>query len=75
MRTSVDIPDEIFRELKMLAVRRGVTLKELLRTAVESELARARATKPGRRVKFPILTSKEPGTLKLTNAEIEELLT
>jgi hypothetical protein len=75
MRTSLDLPDETFRDLKMLAVQRGVTLKELLRTVVESELARARSSKPGRRVKFPILGSKEPGTLDLTNAEIEELLT
>ncbi len=75
MRTSLDLPDETFRDLKMLAVQRGVTLKELLRTVVESELARAQASKAGRRVKFPILDSKEPGTLDLTNAEIEELLT
>ena len=75
MRTSLDLPDETFRQLKMLAVQRGVTLKELLRTVVESELTRAQSSKPGRRVRFPILDSKEPGTLDLTNAEIEELLT
>ena len=38
MRTTVDLPDELFRELKTIAVRRGITLKELLRTAVEHEL-------------------------------------
>jgi len=74
VRTTVDLPDELFRELKTMAVQRGTSLKELLRTAVEHELARAqRPTKPYR-VRFPVLNSKEPGKLDLTNADIEDLL-
>jgi metal-responsive CopG/Arc/MetJ family transcriptional regulator len=74
VRTTVDLPDELFRELKVLAVQRGTSLRELLRTAVEHELARAqRPTKPYR-VRFPVLNSKEPGKLNLTNADIEDLL-
>lgn len=40
MRTTVDIPDEVFREAKIAAARRGVSLKELLRQALERELGR-----------------------------------
>ena len=75
MRTSIDLPDDLFRQLKILAASRCVTLKTLVQRAVESEVARARAQAPRRRLRFPILDSKEPGTLNLTNAEIEDLLT
>lgn len=73
MRTTLDLPDPTFRQLKVLAARRGQTLKQVLRSAVEKELAGTGRTR-SRRVKFPILDSRQPGTLNLTNAEIEDLL-
>jgi predicted DNA-binding ribbon-helix-helix protein len=75
MRTSIDLPDDLFRQLKILAANRRVTLKTLVQRAIENELVRARAQAPRRRLRFPILDSKQPGTLNLTNAEIEDLLT
>lgn len=74
MRTTVDLPDPLFRELKALAARRGDSLKDVIRAAVEREIRKAEG-KAGRRVKFPLLSSSEPGRLDLTNAEIEEFLT
>jgi len=74
VRTTLDLPDDTFRQLKLLAAQRGTTLKLVLRAAVERELVAARVRKRPRRVKFPVLASKEPGRLNLTNAEIEELL-
>ena len=75
MRTTLDLPDETFRELKTLAARQGATLKSVLRRAVEKELRRPHDESGARRVKFPIVDSKEPASLDLSNAEIEELLT
>lgn len=76
MRTTVALPDATLSRLKRLAAKRGVTLKQMLRTVVERELALSRqAARKKRRMKFPSMPSKEPGTLNLTNAEIEELLT
>jgi predicted DNA-binding ribbon-helix-helix protein len=75
MRTSIDLPDDLFRQLKILAADRRVTLKTLVERAVENEIARGGNQAPRRRLRFPILDSKEPGTLNLTNAEIEDLLT
>jgi hypothetical protein len=57
-----------------VAVRRGTSLKALLRTAVERELALARRAAEPCRVQFPALSSREPGKLDLTNADIEDLL-
>ncbi len=75
MRTTVDLPDEVFRQLKSIAAQRGASLKQLLRTAVEKELSTDQSHSDKYRVTLPILDSKEPGTLNLTNADIEELLT
>jgi metal-responsive CopG/Arc/MetJ family transcriptional regulator len=74
MRTTVDLPDPLFRELKTVAAQRGKSLKDVIRTAVEEEIRRT-SPKNGRRVEFPLLSSKEPASLNLTNAEIDDLLT
>jgi len=75
MRTSIEIPDDVFRQLKILAANRRVTLKALVQRAVENELVRAGKDSRRRRVRFPILDSKQPGSLNLSNAQIEDLLT
>lgn len=72
MRTTIDLPDQLFRELKSVAARRGASLKTVIRTAVEEEI-RKTERKAGRRLKFPLLSSHEPGSLDLTNAEIDDL--
>jgi hypothetical protein len=76
MRTTIDLPDDTFRDLKSLAAQQGITLKSLLRHAVEQELARAQLSKKPRRLSFPLIDSREPGRLKsLTSKQLDELLT
>ena len=73
MRTTIDLPDPLFRELKAVAARRGSSLKNVIRAAVEEEIRKSERS-AGRRVKFPLLSSTEPGTLNVSNADIEDLL-
>lgn len=73
MRTTIDLPDPLFRELKAVAARRGTSLKAVVRAAVEEEI-RSTKGKAGRKLKFPLLSSCEPGSLNLSNAEIDDLL-
>jgi hypothetical protein len=73
MRITLDLPDTTFRRLKSLAAKRSTTLKQIVRSAVEKEIVAATAVAKRRRIKVPVLKSKEPGTLNLTNAEIENL--
>jgi hypothetical protein len=68
------LPDPLFRELKSIAAMRGTSLKTVIRAAVEEEIRRTE-TQTGRRLKFPLLSSKQPKTLNLTNAEIDDLST
>jgi predicted DNA-binding ribbon-helix-helix protein len=51
MRTTIDLPDAVFRELKSVAARRGTSLKEVVCKAVEREI-RTAERKNGRRSFF-----------------------
>jgi hypothetical protein len=72
VRTKIDLPDELIREAKAIAAKRGTSLKTVIRAALEEEVRRMRR-EAGRRVRFPLLSSREPGSLNLTNTEIENL--
>lgn len=74
MRTTVELPDVAFRGLKVLAAREGVTLKQILLRAVDAELRRAGQGLSEERREFPVVRSKRPGSLRITNAEIDDLL-
>jgi hypothetical protein len=73
MRTTVDIPDPVYRRLKTRAASEGRSAKDLILRGVEQVLKGPRQ-KRGRRVKLPLVPSKEPGTLHLDNAKIYDLI-
>ncbi|HMD31839.1 MAG TPA: hypothetical protein VKG84_08000 [Candidatus Acidoferrales bacterium] len=73
MPSSVDIPDVLYRQLKALAAREGVTVKTLVLRSLKNKLG-GQPRKRRRRIKLPFIRSKEPGTLQLDNAKIYELI-
>jgi hypothetical protein len=73
MRTTVDIPDPLYRELKSRAAREGCSVKQLILRGVEGELQVARKTRR-KRITLPLITSKRPGTLEIDNARIFEII-
>ena len=73
MRTTIDLPNDLFRQAKSKAALRGKTLKEFVQAAIEKEVS-AKPARASYRVKLPLLKSKKPKSLSLTNAEIEDLL-
>jgi hypothetical protein len=73
MRTTVDIPDALYRVLKKKAAHEGHSVKELVLRGVELEL-RVRATKKHGRRRPPVIDSDRPGSLKLDNAKIYEII-
>ena len=72
MRTTVDIPDPLYRALKKKAAHEGHSVKQLVLRGVERELG-ATTKKRGRR-QPPVIDSDEPGTLELDNAKIYEII-
>jgi hypothetical protein len=73
MRTTIDLPNDLFRQAKSKAALRGKTLKEFVQAAIEKEVF-AKTKRASYRVKLPLIKSKNPKSLSLRNAEIEDLL-
>ena len=73
MRTSIELPDSLFQELKVTAIRRGMKLKQLVEQAVQNEMNRQSG--PEFRIEGPLVHCKAKKKINLTNAEIEDLLT
>ena len=73
MRTTVDLPDALFRQVKSVAALRGSTLKEFIQDALQQAVTSDRKVRR-HKVRLPLIRSKHPGTLHLTNADIENHL-
>jgi hypothetical protein len=78
MRTTLDLPDALFREIKAESAMRGMKLKEFIAQLLESGLAAQRGgdrTTTGRRSPLPVIR-KSTGTRHpaRSNREIEALL-
>ena len=73
MRTTVDIPDAIYRRLKSRAASEGRSTKALILRGVKEVLKTTRR-KPGRKVSLPIVRSRRPGSVELDNARIYEII-
>lgn len=79
MRTTIDLPDELFRQAKARAALDGMRLKDLIARFVEQGL-RGGAVSPGaparrRRSELPVARAATGRTLPdLTNAEIHHIL-
>ncbi len=73
MRTTVDIPDPLYRTLKTKAAAEGRSVKELILRGVENEL-RLTDKRPQKPVSLPLIRSKHPGTIVLDNAKIFEII-
>jgi len=73
MRTTVDIPDPIYRELKTRAAAEGGTVKQLLLRGAQTVL-REPLKKRVRRLREPILSKGTPGSLRIDNETIYDLI-
>ena len=80
MRTTLEIPDPLFREVKARAAQSGLKLKELLTRYIEAGLKAPHLQSPQARPKrapLPVLFKKTPGappTPALSNAELQAIL-
>ena len=63
MRTTVDIPDEIYRAVKVLAAERGITVRELVLEGLETVMRTRKTGRAG-------LESPEAPRVELAGLEI-----
>ena len=77
MRTTIDIPDQLYKQVKAKAALQGRTVKEIVLRGVEKEMQEAplqplkRKTK---RVQLPLIHGKGTKKIDLTNVDMDEIL-
>ncbi len=76
MRTTIDMPDALYRRTKAVAALRGSSLKDLIVQAVEREVSASKPSpKPkAKRACLPLMKSWKGPKLDLTNFDFDELL-
>lgn len=81
MRTTIDLPDPLFREVKTRAVEQGMKLKDLVANYIEAGLRGksnpAENPIPRSRGPIPIAIARVPGsalTPALSNAQLQAIL-
>ena len=73
MRTTIDLPDDVFRRVKAEAALRQKSLKELITEAIEHEIGGDLSARE-KRVEFPLVRSKRPGSVDPDFDTLAELL-
>jgi hypothetical protein len=72
MRTTIDIPDELHRQIKVKSAQEGRSVKELVLEALEAKY-RPKSDKR-QRVKLPLIRSKRKDKINLTREQIDEAM-
>jgi len=73
VRTTIDIPDAMYRRLKARAAKEGRPAKALILQGVEQVLKSTPAS-AGRPVTLPLVRSKRPGAIRIDNARIYDVI-
>jgi len=71
MRTTVDIPDSVYRRIKAKAAMKGVTFRGYLVSALQRDLDQP-IEAPKKRLKGPLFSKQKP--LATTSEQLGEIL-
>jgi hypothetical protein len=74
MQTVLDIPDAKFDRLTAKAEQEGTSVVEIVMRGIDRELGSIDAPRKGKRLTEPILKSYAPGSIRLTNEQIYDLI-
>ena len=74
MRTTIDIPASLYQRLKARAANEGSSAKMLILRGLEQVLREKRTASSRKRIRLPLISSKRPGTVRLDNARIYEII-
>jgi len=67
MKTTLEIPDALFKQVKARAAIEGVKLKELVTAALSTYLAKPKASAEARPCPFPLVRGKGGPLMKQMN--------
>lgn len=64
----------LYRRLKVKAASQGCSVKEPVLRGVQAEIKGRKSVRRSTKITLPIIASKRPGWLQLTNSQIDEIL-
>jgi hypothetical protein len=79
MQTTVNLPDSLYQKSEQLAASRGATVEQFIVEAVKKEVqgnlgSGASGAYGDREVELPVIRSRRPGTLDLSQFDFDDLL-
>ena len=76
MRTTIELPEALYRRGESAARTQGVTLEEFVVRAFERELSSDTpdSQSNAQRITVPLIPSKKPGTMDLKDFNFDDLL-
>ena len=74
MRTTIDIPDETYRRLKVKAAEKNSTVRQVVLDGLELALLQQDSPAPAKRLKLPIIRSTRKDELVIDSEKIYEII-
>ena len=74
MRTTLELPDGLYRRVKHEAVERGLPMRELVRQALEQMLRESDGQETAPAIEPPLIRSRQPGSINLTPEKVYQIL-
>jgi len=74
MRTTIDIPDEVYRKLKVKAAMEGETVREIVLRGIQRELELAEVQPARKKFQIPVIPSTRKDKLVIDNETIYDLI-
>ena len=73
MKVSIDIPDELYREVKIAAAKHKTTIKDLVAEGLKLILLGEGNTLKPEQIQFPLIDAGTPGTLTIADDAANQL--
>lgn len=74
MRTTIDIPDETYRDLKMIAAEKNSTVRQMVLDGLNLLLLQKDTRPPVKRLKLPLIRSTRKDKLVIDSEKIYEII-
>ena len=77
MKTTLDLPDDLMREVKVLAAQNDRKLKDLLAELLRNGMAKSKKTSSApirNRISLPLVDCGKPGAIDLSSEQIDQAL-
>jgi hypothetical protein len=74
MRTTIDLPDDLYKSVRTVAIEDDTTLRQMVLDGLNLVLEKRADRAPAKRLKLPLIRSSKPGTLDIDSEKIYEII-